>query len=609
MADTMSRVDDSINNINDMMSDIGDKASGRIKDALDKYEKINNDFDEFIKEELRDIKDLPNFNGKTTDEKLLMLAQRYSSSPDRRAYLEKGFQDKQDAMNDLKKIAQDIISEQVSLINENNSLINELETDLNNDMQKKRDLEELIDDEKTNLKIVEEKIKKREDDIKVIEDEIKQLRDVKEKIDTKESEISSLSDEIRELQNADPVDTNAIKEKEDNINSLKSEIQTLKNTYPSYGSINKKEQEVNLLNKEKREFEDKKIELNSSIDTKNEKITRLDTDNRRDKIDELKTKNKELEDKFKDNYKTLNNNFKEFDLEKDEIDKDEQQQDNVDQERTENYRGTRHQSGVGGGATSAPTMQGNSSSEPVSQNNALTNLNNKELAQNIYQNYMNAESLDEKKEFLNGPNYRFLVNAGKDLKRSDRRKLYKSLKKTRKQFDTPNLHDFRHKYLEMFGEEKGKEWYYLLFDEKGKARNFRGMRNSLSVEELQKVKDAVDQINSKRAELNATNPELLKYFDDNFVQFVEINSLMERTGGRGPIKAVRDRFGGKKKNACDALSTQMKQYTDNRYNEGIESQRYANTWRQKLGQETVPIQEQNFGYSRTTQRTTDDRSR
>ena len=580
-------MEDSIKDIDTLINEMGDESSGRVKDTIDLYNKINQDFDTFILGETYSTSDVSKFNGMTTEEKLIKLAEMYSSNNEKRTALEEEFQKKEQRMNSLKEIANKILLNQSELINKNYSIIEDLEKKLKNDLAEKLKLEaeiELIDEE---LETSDKKITKRESEISSLEKEINSLKAVKAEIESKELQLSSLESELETLKNATPSDDKEIAKKEGEISTLSSEITSLKSSNPSYYSVDKKENELSTLRKEKRELEDRKIELDTSKTNKDIKIKKLDITNKEKKIEDLKEKNRELEEHLEKNHEVLKNNLKDLDIEKTKNERQQANQGNSQQQTQGNVeKGGKQQGGGAGG-----TVGDNKKTEEAS----LTNLSDREIADNMFRNYIQATTLEEKKNYLKWPEYKYLVETGRNIRGINRRKFYNSLKKTRNQLGRPNRDEFKDKYIELMGEDKGEEWFNLLFDENGNARNFRGMGNSLSVDELRKVKEAVEEISSRRSELSSTNPELLKYFDDNFVQFVQIDSLMEKTSRRGPFKAVRDYIGGGKGAICDDLSAQMKGYTEKRYNENIQKQNYTNSWREKLGRETVSIEEQKLG--------------
>ena len=531
-----------VNNTKTLMKEIGSKNSGKIQKIVEDYEKINSDWNKFLDDQIQKIDPSynPIANSKSEDEKISDLAQKTyyyddTKKQDFKSELKKQLTARDNGRLKLKDIAEEALKKQYDLIKKNKEIIKELSDSLQADIEKKNKLDA----------------------------KIKQLDEEKSDNDNKIAErqnlISTLETEISKL---DPdKDKSTIIAKRKQIQSYRNDV-------------------LKLSDRNNKITEKDKIETG---------------DNRQKEIDDLNNINKDLEYHFNENYNDLN---KQFSADGITINHPGRSNEAVtpgapqlegDNERENGNSNPEAQQTRG-------TSGGVSNGQPDTQNNQLVKLSEKQIAANMAREFRNM-TLNEQKNMLNGYGYNDLVAMTSYLRLTDKKRMNNALRESIAEMDVPKLDDFKNKISQVpnVNGDMAEQWYNLIFNENNEPRYLK----DLEVVELRQIQKAIDTVNENRNEIGKTNPELLDYFDKNFVQFVQKGSLIERVK-TGRIKGFfADMFNGKQKAVRDKLSASMRDYCMARSDAKTASKEYENDIRRMLGKEVIPDNERRDTRSNT----------
>lgn len=534
MARVQYEADKYISNTDSLMSEIGDISTGNIKSIIDDYNDISAKWNDFLDDCISEVGGT--FSGSSEQEKIDYLREK-NFYGDRENFLSKlqgqVVSDNSKKMQ-LKRKAEEVLKRQQELVQKNAEAIKALSESLKLDLEKKSSIQKEID-EKTNRKSA-----------------------IKDKIDAREKMIEALKDEIKAL---DPTkDQEAIKAKREKIAQYNDEIKDLA---------------------------DENNDLEAEITTKTKEKAKIVIGKRQNKIDELSTKNKELQKHMDDNYKDLNEKFS-----KDGIsierpgaemghEKVEQTVDSPEEEKENENKSKTDKEVKGSAVNSVPE----NNSSPASQENAMVKLTDKQISMNLAKEFRESKTLDEQRKMINSYGYTDLVAMMPYLGLIERKRMFNVVREARDELIVPDEAEFVTKIGQMTGDPSiGNDWYNLLF-EQGTPRDFK----RIDVEELRDIQRAIETINANRNEIAKQDPELLEYFENNFAQFVKTGSLMERVK-TGRIKGFfADMVKGKQKAVRDKLAGSMRDYTMARQDEKVEKLKYENSIRGLLGKDVKPV--------------------
>lgn len=534
MARVQYEADKYISNTDSLMSEIGDISTGNIKSIIDDYNDISAKWNDFLDDCISEVGGT--FSGSSEQEKIDYLREK-NFYGDRENFLSKlqgqVVSDNSKKMQ-LKRKAEEVLKKQQELVQKNAEAIKALSESLKLDLEKKASIQKEID-EKTNRQLaINDKISEREKMITKLEGEIKALDPTKDQevIKAKREKIAQYNDEIKDLG--------------DKYNDLKAEITT-----------------------------------------KTKEKAKIVIGQRQNKIDELSTKNKELQKHMDDNYKDLNEKFSKdgISIEKPGAEmgheKVEQAVGSPEEEKENENKSKTDKEVKGSAVNSVPE----NNSSPASQENAMVKLTDKQISMNLAKEFRESKTLDEQRKMINGYGYTDLVAMMPYLGLFERKKVFNAVREARDELIVPDEAEFVTKIGQMTGDPSiGNDWYNLLF-EQGVPRDFK----RIDVEELRDIQRAIETINANRNEIAKQDPELLEYFENNFAQFVKTGSLMERVK-TGRIKGFfADMVKGKQKAVRDKLAGSMRDYTMARQDEKVEKLQYENSIRGLLGKDVKPV--------------------
>lgn len=534
MARVQYEADKYISNTDSLMSEIGDISTGNIKSIIDDYNDISAKWNDFLDDCISEVGGT--FSGSSEQEKIDYLREK-NFYGDRENFLSKlqgqVVSDNSKKMQ-LKRKAEEVLKRQQELVQKNAEAIKALSESLKLDLEKKASIQKEID-EKTNRQLaINDKISEREKMITKLEGEIKALDPTKDQevIKAKREKIAQYNDEIKDLG--------------DKYNDLKAEITT-----------------------------------------KTKEKAKIVIGQRQNKIDELSTKNKELQKHMDDNYKDLNEKFSKdgISIEKPGAEmgheKVEQAVGSPEEEKENENKSKTDKEVKGSAVNSVPE----NNSSPTSQENAMVKLTDKQISMNLAKEFRESKTLDEQRKMINGYGYTDLVAMMPYLGLFERKKVFNAVREARDELIVPDEAEFVTKIGQMTGDPSiGNDWYNLLF-EQGTPRDFK----RIDVEELRDIQRAIETINENRNEIAKQDPELLEYFENNFAQFVKTGSLLERSK-TGRIKGfLADMVKGKQKAVRDKLAGSMRDYTMARQDEKLEKLKYENSIRGLLGKDVKPV--------------------
>lgn len=534
MARVQYEADKYISNTDSLMSEIGDISTGNIKSIIDDYNDISAKWNDFLDDCISEVGGT--FSGSSEQEKIDYLKEK-TFYGDRENFLSKlqgqVVSDNSKKMQ-LKRKAEEVLKRQQELVQKNAEAIKALSESLKLDLEKKASIQKEID-EKTNRQLaINGKISERKKMITKLKGEIKALDPTKDQevIKAKREKIAQYNDEIKDLG--------------DKYNDLKAEITT-----------------------------------------KTKEKAKIVIGQRQNKIDELSTKNKELQKHMDDNYKDLNEKFSKdgISIEKPGAEmgheKVEQAVGSPEEEKENENKSKTDKEVKGSAVNSVPE----DNSSPASQENAMVKLTDKQISMNLAKEFRESKTLDEQRKMINGYGYTDLVAMMPYLGLFERKKVFNAVREARDELIVPDEAEFVTKIGQMTGDPSiGNDWYNLLF-EQGVPRDFK----RIDVEELRDIQRAIETINANRNEIAKQDPELLEYFENNFAQFVKTGSLMERVK-TGRIKGFfADMVKGKQKAVRDKLAGSMRDYTMARQDEKVEKLQYENSIRGLLGKDVKPV--------------------
>lgn len=534
MARVQYEADKYISNTDSLMSEIGDISTGNIKSIIDDYNDISAKWNDFLDDCISEVGGT--FSGSSEQEKIDYLKEK-TFYGDRENFLSKlqgqVVSDNSKKMQ-LKRKAEEVLKRQQELVQKNAEAIKALSESLKLDLEKKASIQKEID-EKTNRQLaINGKISERKKMITKLKGEIKALDPTKDQevIKAKREKIAQYNDEIKDLG--------------DKYNDLKAEITT-----------------------------------------KTKEKAKIVIGQRQNKIDELSTKNKELQKHMDDNYKDLNEKFSKdgISIEKPGAEmgheKVEQAVDSPEEEKENENKSKTDKEVKGSAVNSVPE----NNSSPASQENAMVKLTDKQISMNLAKEFRESKTLDEQRKMINGYGYTDLVAMMPYLGLFERKKVFNAVREARDELIVPDEAEFVTKIGQMTGDNSiGNYWYNLLF-EQGTPRDFK----RIDVEELRDIQRAIETINANRNEIAKQDPELLEYFENNFAQFVKTGSLLERSK-TGRIKGfLADMVKGKQKAVRDKLAGSMRDYTMARQDEKLEKLKYENSIRGLLGKDVKPV--------------------
>lgn len=534
MARVQYEADKYISNTDSLMSEIGDISTGNIKSIIDDYNDISAKWNDFLDDCISEVGGT--FSGSSEQEKIDYLREK-NFYGDRENFLSKlqgqVVSDNSKKMQ-LKRKAEEVLKRQQELVQKNAEAIKALSESLKLDLEKKASIQKEID-EKTNRQLaINDKISEREKMITKLEGEIKALDPTKDQevIKAKREKIAQYNDEIKDLG--------------DKYNDLKAEITT-----------------------------------------KTKEKAKIVIGQRQNKIDELSTKNKELQKHMDDNYKDLNEKFSKdgISIEKPGAEmgheKVEQAVGSPEEEKENENKSKTDKEVKGSAVNSVPE----NNSSPASQENAMVKLTDKQISMNLAKEFRESKTLDEQRKMINSYGYTDLVAMMPYLGLIERKRMFNVVREARDELIVPDEAEFVTKIGQMTGDPSiGNDWYNLLF-EQGTPRDFK----RIDVEELRDIQRAIETINENRNEIAKQDPELLEYFENNFAQFVKTGSLMERVK-TGRIKGFfADMVKGKQKAVRDKLAGSMRDYTMARQDEKVEKLQYENSIRGLLGKDVKPV--------------------
>lgn len=534
MARVQYEADKYISNTDSLMSEIGDISTGNIKSIIDDYNDISAKWNDFLDDCISEVGGT--FSGSSEQEKIDYLKEK-TFYGDRENFLSKlqgqVVSDNSKKMQ-LKRKAEEVLKRQQELVQKNAEAIKALSESLKLDLEKKASIQKEID-EKTNRQLaINGKISERKKMITKLKGEIKALDPTKDQevIKAKREKIAQYNDEIKDLG--------------DKYNDLKAEITT-----------------------------------------KTKEKAKIVIGQRQNKIDELSTKNKELQKHMDDNYKDLNEKFSKdgISIEKPGAEmgheKVEQAVGSPEEEKENENKSKTDKEVKGSAVNSVPE----NNSSPASQENAMVKLTDKQISMNLAKEFRESKTLDEQRKMINGYGYTDLVAMMPYLGLFERKKVFNAVREARDELIVPDEAEFVTKIGQMTGDPSiGNDWYNLLF-EQGTPRDFK----RIDVEELRDIQRAIETINENRNEIAKQDPELLEYFENNFAQFVKTGSLMERVK-TGRIKGfLADMVKGKQKAVRDKLAGSMRDYTMARQDEKLEKLKYENSIRGLLGKDVKPV--------------------
>lgn len=534
MARVQYEADKYISNTDSLMSEIGDISTGNIKSIIDDYNDISAKWNDFLDDCISEVGGT--FSGSSEQEKIDYLKEK-TFYGDRENFLSKlqgqVVSDNSKKMQ-LKRKAEEVLKRQQELVQKNAEAIKALSESLKLDLEKKASIQKEID-EKTNRQLaINGKISERKKMITKLKGEIKALDPTKDQevIKAKREKIAQYNDEIKDLG--------------DKYNDLKAEITT-----------------------------------------KTKEKAKIVIGQRQNKIDELSTKNKELQKHMDDNYKDLNEKFSKdgISIEKPGAEmgheKVEQAVGSPEEEKENENKSKTDKEVKGSAVNSVPE----NNSSPASQENAMVKLTDKQISMNLAKEFRESKTLDEQRKMINGYGYTDLVAMMPYLGLFERKKVFNAVREARDELIVPDEAEFVTKIGQMTGDPSiGNDWYNLLF-EQGVPRDFK----RIDVEELRDIQRAIETINANRNEIAKQDPELLEYFENNFAQFVKTGSLLERSK-TGRIKGfLADMVKGKQKAVRDKLAGSMRDYTMARQDEKLEKLKYENSIRGLLGKDVKPV--------------------
>lgn len=534
MARVQYEADKYISNTDSLMSEIGDISTGNIKSIIDDYNDISAKWNDFLDDCISEVGGT--FSGSSEQEKIDYLKEK-TFYGDRENFLSKlqgqVVSDNSKKMQ-LKRKAEEVLKRQQELVQKNAEAIKQLSESLKLDLEKKASIQKEID-EKTNRQLaINGKISERKKMITKLKGEIKALDPTKDQevIKAKREKIAQYNDEIKDLG--------------DKYNDLKAEITT-----------------------------------------KTKEKAKIVIGQRQNKIDELSTKNKELQKHMDDNYKDLNEKFSKdgISIEKPGAEmgheKVEQAVGSPEEEKENENKSKTDKEVKGSAVNSVPE----NNSSPASQENAMVKLTDKQISMNLAKEFRESKTLDEQRKMINGYGYTDLVAMMPYLGLFERKKVFNAVREARDELIVPDEAEFVTKIGQMTGDPSiGNDWYNLLF-EQGVPRDFK----RIDVEELRDIQRAIETINANRNEIAKQDPELLEYFENNFAQFVKTGSLLERSK-TGRIKGfLADMVKGKQKAVRDKLAGSMRDYTMARQDEKLEKLKYENSIRGLLGKDVKPV--------------------
>ncbi len=534
MARVQYEADKYISNTDSLMSEIGDISTGNIKSIIDDYNDISAKWNDFLDDCISEVGGT--FSGSSEQEKIDYLKEK-TFYGDRENFLSKlqgqVVSDNSKKMQ-LKRKAEEVLKRQQELVQKNAEAIKALSESLKLDLEKKAAIQKEIDEKTNKQSAIEDKIQARKDMIGPLNDEIKALDPTKdqEAIKAKRKKIAQYNDEIKDL-------------------------------------------------------EDEKNDLKAEITTKTKEKAKIVIGQRQNKIDELSTKNKELQKHMDDNYKDLNEKFSKdgISIEKPGAEmgheKVEQAVGSPEEEKENENKSKTDKEVKGSAVNSVPE----NNSSPASQENAMVKLTDKQISMNLAKEFRESKTLDEQRKMINGYGYTDLVAMMPYLGLFERKKVFNAVREARDELIVPDEAEFVTKIGQMTGDPSiGNDWYNLLF-EQGTPRDFK----RIDVEELRDIQRAIETINENRNEITKQDPELLEYFENNFAQFVKTGSLMERVK-TGRIKGfLADMVKGKQKAVRDKLAGSMRDYTMARQDEKLEKLKYENSIRGLLGKDVKPV--------------------
>lgn len=534
MARVQYEADKYISNTDSLMSEIGDISTGNIKSIIDDYNDISAKWNDFLDDCISEVGGT--FSGSSEQEKIDYLR-------------EKNFYG--DRENFLSKLQGQVVS------------------DNSKKMQLKRKAEEV-------LKRQQELVKKNAEAIKALSESLK--LDLEKK--------ASIQKEIDEKTNRQLAINGKISERKKMITKLKGEIKALDPT-KDQEVIKAKREKIAQYNDEIKDLGDKYNDLKAEITTKTKEKAKIVIGQRQNKIDELSTKNKELQKHMDDNYKDLNEKFSKdgISIEKPGAEmgheKVEQAVGSPEEEKENENKSKTDKEVKGSAVNSVPE----NNSSPASQENAMVKLTDKQISMNLAKEFRESKTLDEQRKMINGYGYTDLVAMMPYLGLFERKKVFNAVREARDELIVPDEAEFVTKIGQMTGDPSiGNDWYNLLF-EQGTPRDFK----RIDVEELRDIQRAIETINENRNEIAKQDPELLEYFENNFAQFVKTGSLMERVK-TGRIKGfLADMVKGKQKAVRDKLAGSMRDYTMARQDEKLEKLKYENSIRSLLGKDVKPV--------------------
>lgn len=534
MARVQYEADKYISNTDSLMSEIGDISTGNIKSIIDDYNDISAKWNDFLDDCISEVGGT--FSGSSEQEKIDYLREK-NFYGDRENFLSKlqgqVVSDNSKKMQ-LKSKAEEVLKRQQELMKKNDEAIKALSESLKLDLEKKAAIQKEIDEKKNRQSAIKDKIQARKDMIEALNDEIDALDPTKdqEAIKAKREKISQYNDEIKDLA-------------------------------------------------------DEKNDLEAEITTKTKEKAKIVIGQRQNKIDELSTKNKELQKHMDDNYKDLNEKFSKdgISIEKPGAEmgheKVEQAVDSPEEEKENENKSKTDKEVKGSAVNSVPE----NNSSPASQENAMVKLTDKQISMNLAKEFRESKTLDEQRKMINGYGYTDLVAMMPYLGLFERKKVFNAVREARDELIVPDEAEFVTKIGQMTGDNSiGNYWYNLLF-EQGTPRDFK----RIDVEELRDIQRAIETINANRNEIAKQDPELLEYFENNFAQFVKTGSLLERSK-TGRIKGfLADMVKGKQKAVRDKLAGSMRDYTMARQDEKLEKLKYENSIRGLLGKDVKPV--------------------
>lgn len=534
MARVQYEADKYISNTDSLMSEIGDISTGNIKSIIDDYNDISAKWNDFLDDCISEVGGT--FSGSSEQEKIDYLKEK-TFYGDRENFLSKlqgqVVSDNSKKMQ-LKRKAEEVLKRQQELVQKNAEAIKALSESLKLDLEKKASIQKEIDEKTNRQSAINDKIDARKAMIDVLQAEIDALDPTKDQevIKAKREKIAQYNDEIKDLG--------------DKYNDLKAEIST-----------------------------------------KTKEKAKIVIGQRQNKIDELSTKNKELQKHMDDNYKDLNEKFSKdgISIEKPGAEmgheKVEQAVDSPEEEKENENKSKTDKEVKGSAVNSVPE----NNSSPASQENAMVKLTDKQISMNLAKEFRESKTLDEQRKMINSYGYTDLVAMMPYLGLIERKRMFNVVREARDELIVPDEAEFVTKIGQMTGDPSiGNDWYNLLF-EQGTPRDFK----RIDVEELRDIQRAIETINENRNEIAKQDPELLEYFENNFAQFVKTGSLMERVK-TGRIKGFfADMVKGKQKAVRDKLAGSMRDYTMARQDEKVEKLKYENSIRGLLGKDVKPV--------------------